>query len=224
MLSPAFLSGAVTAGANQLAPRAQRALRSMSTEPRQPRTFSQAKILLSVGIPLAIVMTALAPVYISDYRNKSHELPALIVPVFITAVCYVLVAIGLFRRYGVDQEKVWSKFGKIFYREVRFDEIVKIAIRGQYYAVYSDKTRMNLGFNRFDYVLAYLRILEEMRTRRIQCGAVKPDDPQWEEAAQSWRNRLAIDIYRDHQEYFDARPSELAYLNSLIPPPERYIR
>jgi hypothetical protein len=30
---------------------------------------------------------------------------------------------GLFRRFGVDRDKVWTRFGKLFYREVYFHQI-----------------------------------------------------------------------------------------------------
>ncbi|MGJ9571526.1 hypothetical protein ACRQF6_06370 [Actinotignum sp. GS-2025f] len=77
------------------------------------------------------------------------------------------------------------------------------------------KKLLALGINRFDYTLACLRILEEMRIRRFTAGKNEPHDPRWPEAWQEMRNRLAAKAYRNHQSYYDSRPAELQELNAL---------
>ena len=64
----------------------QRGLRKMSGHPEDPRVFSQAKILISTGLPLSLITTVITPTFIYDYATGvSDDIFSIIVPEFITA-------------------------------------------------------------------------------------------------------------------------------------------
>ena len=197
-------------------------LRKMSKYPKQPRVFSQALILLGVGIPGALLMTLIVlgttPAY---FRGTNDDLASVIAPIVMALFMYTLTAIGLFRRYGVDQDKVWSKFGHIYYKEVRFDEItdIKLSVANQRYKLYKGDKKINLDYTRFDYTLAFIRLLEELQHRRFALSGVSPDDPSWEDEAQMTRNDLAWKAYDNHRKYYNSHPEDLAKLNALVQPP-----
>ncbi|WP_084703345.1 hypothetical protein [Actinomyces sp. S4-C9] len=199
-------------------------LRKMSKYPEEPRKFSQAPILLGAGIPISLLMTfmvvGLTPAYI---RGFADDLGLIIGCVIVGILGYTLTAMGFFHRYGVDDEKVWSKFGRIYYKEVRFDEVtdIKISVANQRYKLYKGDKKINLDYTRFDYTLAFIRLLEELQHRKFKVEGVSPDEPDWEGQVQRTRNDLAWNSYADHRKYYDSHPEDLARLNALVLPPER---
>ena len=206
--------GAFTAAA----PSIQRRLRKMSKYPREPRVFSQAKLFILSGAictfpPLMGLVIVLTTDEVPDPVDKILFL-VLISTVIILGLLFLMH--GFWRRFGVDDQKVWSSFAPVFYREIYFSEITRVTFAGVSFGVFAhNKKPLVLGINRFDYTLAYLRILEEMRIRRFTVGKIEPDDPRWPEAWQEMRNRLAAEAYRNHQEYYDSHPAELEELNAL---------
>ncbi|MDN5818503.1 MAG: hypothetical protein L0I94_11315 [Yaniella sp.] len=214
-----FGSGAGLAAGAASGP-VQRRLRKMSAHPEEPRVFSQAKILISTGLPLSLITTVIMPTPIYDYvTGVSDDIFSIIVPGFITAMSYLLLLHGLFRRFGVDRDKVWTRFGKVFYRQVRFEEIDRFDVGVQRYKLYAGKTKVNIDYNRFDYSLVYIRLLEELQYRRFKLQNIDVDDPQWEDTAQIHRNMFASDVYENHRGFYDAHPDELARLNGLVQAP-----
>ncbi|MDN6490066.1 MAG: hypothetical protein L0K41_06625 [Yaniella sp.] len=214
-----FGSGAGLAAGAASGP-VQRRLRKMSAHPEEPRVFSQAKILISTGLPLSLITTVIMPTPIYDYvTGVSDDIFSIIVPGFITAMSYLLLLHGLFRRFGVDRDKVWTRFGKVFYRQVRFEEIDRFDVGVQRYKLYAGKTKVNIDYNRFDYSLVYIRLLEELQYRRFKLQNIDVDDPQWEDTAQIHRNMFASDGYENHRGFYDAHPDELARLNGLVQAP-----
>lgn len=196
-------------------------LRKMSKYPEEPRVFNQALILAGVGIPGSLVMTLIILVMTPAYfRGTNDDLASVIVPIMMALITYTLAAIGLFRRYGVDQDKVWSKFGRIYYKEVRFDKItdINVSVANQRYKFYKGDKKINLDYTRFDYTLAFIRVLEELQHRRFMIYGVSPDDPSWEEEAQILKNALAWKAYANHRKYYNSHPEELAKLNALVQP------
>lgn len=81
--------------------------------------------------------------------------------------------------------------------------------------VYGNGTHLTLSKDVFDYTLAYLRILEELKYRRFTANNVEPHDPRWPEAAQNLRYELAAETYRNHQRYDHSHPTELQALIEL---------
>ena len=214
-----FGSGAGLAAGAASGP-VQRRLRKMSAHPEDPRVFSQANILISTGLPLSVIATVIMPTFIYDYvTGVSDDIFSIIVPGFITAMSYLLLLHGLFRRFGVDRDKVWTRFGKVFYRQVRFEEIDRFDVGVQRYKLYAGKTKVNIDYNRFDYSLVYIRLLEELQYRRFKLQSIDVDDPQWEDTAQIHRNMFASDVYENHRGFYDAHPDELARLNGLVQAP-----
>lgn len=201
----------------------QRALRHMSLHPEDARTFSQQKILIGIGVPFSLLMTLIMYFPISEYLSgQSDDIYAIIVPGAFTLFCYSFALMGLFRRFGVDRDKVWTRFGKLFYRQVRFSEIDRFDTGINRFKVYAKGTKINLDYNRFDYSLVLIRLLEELQYRKFQLQNVHPDHPAWEATAQVFRNDWGSTVYAQHQAFYDARPRELERLNNLIYPPQSY--
>lgn len=202
----------------------QRKLRKMSQHPEEPRVFSQAKILIPVGLLLSLVLTPTMYFPISEYmRGETDDIFSIILPGVATFMGYLFLAHGLFRRFGVDRDRIWTRFGKIFYREVRFDQLDRLDTGVHRFKLYSGKTLVNLDYNRFDYSLAYIRLLEELQYRRFELQGVDIDDPEWDETAQGFRNTFAAKVHRSHRAFYDANPDELDRLNALVQPPASYI-
>ncbi|GAA4478299.1 hypothetical protein GCM10023190_19550 [Enteractinococcus fodinae] len=203
----------------------QRRLRTMSTHPEDPRVFSQSKILLMFGLPLSVLSTLIMPMFISDYLASSdRDLFAFFLPVLLLVVSYSFVLHAFFRRFGVDRDKVWTRFGKVFYRQVRFVEIERLDVGVNRFKLYAHGTKVNIDYNRFDYSLVYIRLLEELQYRRFKLQKVEINDPDWEVAAQTHRHMLATKVYQSHQAFYDANPAEFARLEALMQPPKTYVK
>lgn len=202
----------------------QRKLRKMSEHPEDPRVFSQAKTLVPIGLLISLAMTLIMYFPISDYTaGRTDDIWSVIIPGIITLVGYTLLLHGIFRRFGVDRDKVWTRFGKLFYREVRFEQVDHFRIGMNRYKLHAGGAVINIDYNRFDYVLVSLRLLEELQYRRFKLRDVDIDDPGWEDAAQQHRNLFAGDVHENHQAYYDAHPEELERLNTLVQPPKSYL-
>ncbi|WP_435717733.1 hypothetical protein [Actinotignum sp. GS-2025g] len=74
---------------------------------------------------------------------------------------------------------------------------------------------LTLSKDLFDYTLAYLRILEELKHRRFTVGRRAPNHPRWHETAQKLRYELAAETYRNHRSYYDSHPEKLQTLIEL---------
>ncbi|SDU78535.1 hypothetical protein SAMN04489737_0512 [Arcanobacterium phocae] len=201
----------------------QRALRKMSKDPAEERVFSQAKILVPVGgLGCLLILGSIV-----DSILKSPDSPRAIENAMVGGSVFLLIPLfflvyGLVRRFGVDRDKVWTKFGFLFYREVRFDEVTKLGYGVNRYKLYAGRKKINIDYNRFDYSLVYLRLLEELQHRRFELLRCPIDDPEWDENAQITRNGFAERIYTEHQEFYANNPQALAYLNSLTETPTHY--
>ena len=197
----------------------QRALRRMSRDPADARVFSQAHILVPAGGISTAIQLVLTAVPASEYLSgQITDISQVIGPsVFLLVFMWVL-SYGLFRRFGVDRDKVWTRFGHIFYREIRFDEVTRFNTGVGRYKLYSGKTMVNIDYNRFDYALVYLRLIEELHRRRFDLPDTPVDAPNWEEEAHIWRNVFAQKVYNEHSEFYENNPEALARLEALIEP------
>src|SRR5699024_3563663 len=197
-MAPAQFGSAFAAGAASAS--VQGSLRQMSRHPEDPRVFSQAKILLAIGIPTSILGTFIMYFPISEYmRGETDDIFYISVPASFISMSSVFLAHGLFRLFGVDRDKIWIRFGQVFYRLVRFDQLDRLIVGVQQYKLYSRGTLVNLDYIRFDYSLAYIRLLEELQYRRFQLRNIDIDDPAWEDEAQGFRNALSTRLYRNHR-------------------------
>ena len=223
MVEPVHLGRGAAFAAGAAGGSVQRKLRKMSAHPEDPRVFSQAKILVSVGLPLSLIMTLVMYFPITEYiAGQEDDVLSIIIPALGTLVCYTLLAHGLFRRFGVDREKVWTRFGKLFYRQVRIGDIDRFDTGTGRYKLYVGTTKVNIDYNRFDYSLVFIRLLEELQQRRFQLQDVEIDDPGWEDAAQGFRNLFASEAYRNHAAFYENHPDELARLHALMQRPVSY--
>ena len=221
MVEPVQLGRGAASAAGAASGAMQRKLRTMSERPEELRVFSQAKILVSIGLPLSVIMTVTMYFPIADYvAGRSDDVFSVIIPGLITLMSYTLLAHGLFRRFGVDREKVWTRFGRLFYRQVRFEHINRFDSSLGRFKLYADATKINIDYNRFDYSLVCIRLLEELQHRRFKLQDVEVDDPGWDDAAQGFRNLFASQAYRNHQAFYDSHPEELDRLQALVQPPK----
>ena len=224
MVEPIPLGRGAALAAGAASASVQRKLRKMSAHPEAPRGFSQAKILIPIGLLVSLIMTPTMIIPINDYaQGRSDDVFSIIIPGIATLMGYVLLAHGLFQRFGVDRDRVWTRFGKLFYREIRFDQLDRFNTGVHRYKLYAGNTMVNLDYNRFDYSLACIRLLEELQYRRFELQVVDIDDPGWHDAAQAFRNAFASQAYNNHQAFYDAHPEELERLNALVQPPAAYM-
>ena len=140
---------------------------------------------------------------------------------FCLGVVFWILGDATFRRYGVDHDKVWTRFGP-FHREIRFADITRLSTGIEHYKIWAGKTKINIGYDRFDYALFHIRLLEELHHRKLRLPDADITDPNWENHAQTWRNVLASDAWLDHRDFYDTHPQHLAHLNALIGPPDHY--
>lgn len=201
----------------------QRSMRRMSKYPREPRTFSRFWLFFPIGLVGSFFGAYGCLVYLQKYlsgEGKFLDVVALSIPVIIMSGLFLH---GLFYRAGVDEEKIWTRFGWLYYREVKFSELTAIRIGDRNLRLYAGRMRVRMFYHYYDYILANIRILEEMQKRRFELpDNVMPGDANWDEEAQIWRNIFAKDAFDDHYKYFLSHPKELAYLNSLTEPPTVY--
>ena len=189
--------------------------------PRTPRVFHHKKLLFYLGLVLIPVVLLALLGAIMDYRDNGEDFAGVIVASVLLLLPLAMVGYGLLRRFGVDEEKVWSAFFPFFYREVRFDELTYIHLDTNQIKVYSGSQKLNIDFNRFDYSLALLRILEETKKRPITMGAYfkrhVPDD----EGRRIIKQAIAELIVRERREYFSTHASDLLHLQNLVATPDR---
>ncbi|HEY4577222.1 MAG TPA: hypothetical protein VIG67_05145 [Yaniella sp.] len=169
-------------------------------------------------------MTLLVPIFVGEYLDgTSDDIFSVILPGVLTLFCYLLLLMGLFRRFGVDRDKVWTRFGKLFNRQIRFADVDRVDTGVGRFKVYAGDTKINIDYNRFDYSLVYIRLLEELQYRRIKVKNIEVDDPEWEGTAQAFRNVFATHAYQNHQAFYETHPEELDRLQALVQPPKSYV-
>nr|WP_233500972.1 hypothetical protein [Cutibacterium namnetense] len=197
--------------------------RVMSRNPHQPRAFSLAHIMIPAWLPLGALVTWAGVSMLLDNTDGFREgYAGWIIILGSLAAPYTGLTQGLWLRPGVDHDKVWTRFGHLFYRQIRFNDITRLDIGLEHYKIRAGKTKINIGYDRFDYALFYLRLLEELHHRHIHLPEANITDPNWDEEAQIWRNILAEEAWVDHRDFYDTHPEQLARLNALIPPPDHY--
>ncbi|MFG6285879.1 hypothetical protein ACGUFB_05175 [Actinotignum schaalii] len=163
----------------------QRRIRKMSEYPRQERVFSIAKRT----VPIASVFLAigflgfLGTLIVSAGSDLGDFIPELMGFSASLILGLLLIWVGLARRYGVNQVSVWSHLTPFFHHNIPYSQITSITTAGNDgWKVYGNGTHLTLSKDVFDYTLAYLRILEELKYRRFTANNVEPHDPRWPEA------------------------------------------
>ena len=95
MVEPTQLGRGAAFAAGAAGGSVQRRLRKMSAHPEDPRVFSQAKILVPVGLFLSLVMTLIVPNFVGEYLDgTSDDIFSVILPGLFTLFCYLLLLIG----------------------------------------------------------------------------------------------------------------------------------
>ena len=102
----------------------QRRLRAMSPDPTQPRVFSYAPLNAPIWLPFAAMATGIILWFIvSNTGGFRSSLTGWLMSIILLAISYSCLAGCLWHRFGVDQDKVWTQFGHLGHREIRFNEI-----------------------------------------------------------------------------------------------------
>ncbi|MGJ9493712.1 hypothetical protein ACRQEF_00705 [Actinotignum sp. GS-2025a] len=212
-----FIGPAASFTAGVAAPTIQRRFRKISKYPRQPRVFSQAPLLLPLGgvMTFASALGFASLVFEPPSERPDDAIVGIVMFAIMLPISLLIVWMGFARRFGVDNHKLWSRFTPVFYREISFTQITRVTMNAAGFRLYGSHKPLGVAINRFDYTLAYLRILEELKYRRFTVGDVAPHDPRWPQAAQELRNALAAEAYRNHQNYYDTHLVELHELTSL---------
>ncbi|MBV7362909.1 hypothetical protein KRX54_00450 [Actinomycetaceae bacterium TAE3-ERU4] len=199
-------------------PLLQYRLRKMSKNPWEEREFSQPKIFVIFGfllIPIAALAGCAAfAKFLNGRGDKTGEIVAVVAMLFVLFI----IPYQIYRRFGVNRDKVWSKVGKWFYKSIEFKQIKQFVVHLQGYKIYTDSNSLLIDYNRFDYALVHLQILEQLQIRRFKIGEIDIYDAGWENEAQKCRNMLGQLLYRDHKNFFDSNPAALAHLNALMFP------
>ncbi|USR79378.1 hypothetical protein [Arcanobacterium pinnipediorum] len=200
-----------------------RVLGKTDKDPNKDRTFSHPKIQILVGLLTSVVAALIFLIGIINWFSDQPVDPAMIpMSSFTLLIGLFLLAYGLWGRAGIDRDKIWSRFGKIYSREIRFSEVTRLHKGILLYKLYAGKKKVTVDLNSSKVTLIHLRLLEELQHRRFELPNFTIDDPGWEEAARYWRKWLARRLYQDHQMFYDNNPQALAYLNSLTEPPTHY--
>lgn len=203
--------------------RVQEALRVMGWDPHHPRVFSQARGLVPVWLPLTAEITwGMLSIFLSNSDGIRDSIGGWFCFIFFLGTPVWILSDVTLRRYGVDYDKIWTRFGPFFYHQIRFTDITRFDIGGHRYKIWAGKTKINIDYHRYDYALVHLRLAEELHHRHIQLPQANITDPNWDEQAQIWRNILVPDAYREHRDFYNTNPEQLAHLNALTPPPHHY--
>ena len=203
--------------------RVQEALRVMGSNPYEPRILSQARGMIPIWLPLAAGSTwsGLSMPLDSEDGSLWGNLIGNSIFLFAMGLTIWLVIDVSFRRYGVDHDKVWARFGP-FYREIRFADITRLNFNMDRYDIWAGKTKIKIYYHKYDYAPLYIRLLEELHHHKFRLNGADTTDPNWEQQAQHWRNMLSGDLWLDHRDFYDTHPQHLAQLNTLIGPPDHY--
>lgn len=203
--------------------RKQRRLRTMSPDPTQPRIFSYAPLNAPIWLPFAAVATGIIIWFaVNNTGGFRTNLTGWLMSTIVLAISYSCLADCLWHRFGVDQDKVWTRFGHLGHREIRFNEITHFDADAYNFKLRAGKTKITANYHYFDYALLCLRLLEELHHRRIHLPQARADDPNGDQEAQKWRNILAGTVWMEHRDFYDNHPEALAQLNTLIAPPTMY--
>ncbi|AOG28154.1 hypothetical protein [Cutibacterium avidum] len=196
--------------------------RRMSRDPHHPRAFSLAYLMLPVFLPLTAGLTCgFISMLIDNSDGIRDSFSGWAVAIGALTAAYIPISQGLWLRPGVDHDKVWARFGPL-YREIRFADITRLSTGIEHYNIWAGKTKINIGYDRFDYALFYIRLVEELHHRKFRLPRADITDPNWEKEAQTWRNVFSAEVWLDHRDFYDTHPQHLAHLNALIGPPDHY--
>ncbi|EGF73066.1 hypothetical protein HMPREF9588_00075 [Cutibacterium acnes HL025PA2] len=114
--------------------RVQEALRVMGWDPHHPRVFSQAKGLVPVWLPLTAEITwGMLSIFLSNSDGIRDSIGGWFCFIFFLGTPVWILSDVTLRRYGVDYDKIWTRFGHLFYHQIRFTDITRFDIGGHRY-------------------------------------------------------------------------------------------
>lgn len=136
--------------------RKQRRLRTMSPDPTQPRIFSYAPLNAPIWLPFAAVATGIIIWFaVNNTGGFRTNLTGWLMSTIVLAISYSCLADCLWHRFGVDQDKVWTRFGHLGHREIRFNEITHFDADAYNFKLRAGKTKITANYHYFDYALLY---------------------------------------------------------------------
>ncbi|MBD4656289.1 hypothetical protein GUG52_31685, partial [Xanthomonas citri pv. citri] len=84
----------------------------MSPDPTQPRIFSYAPLNAPIWLPFAAVATGIIIWFaVNNTGGFRTNLTGWLMSTIVLAISYSCLADCLWHRFGVDQDKVWTRFG-----------------------------------------------------------------------------------------------------------------
>ena len=90
--------------------------RVMSRNPHQPRAFSLTHIMIPAWLPLGALMTWAGVSMLLDNTDGFRDgYAGWIIILGSLAAPYTGLTQGLWLRPGVDHDKIWTRFGHLFY-------------------------------------------------------------------------------------------------------------
>ena len=114
--------------------RVQEALRVMGWDPHHPRVFSQARGLVPVWLPLTAEITwGMLSIFLSNSDGIRDSIGGWFCFIFFLGTPVWILSDVTLRRYGVDYDKIWTRFGPFFYHQIRFTDITRFDIGGHRY-------------------------------------------------------------------------------------------
>jgi len=126
----------------------------MSPDPTQPRIFSYAPLNAPIWLPFAAVATGIIIWFaVNNTGGFRTNLTGWLMSTIVLAISYSCLADCLWHRFGVDQDKVWTRFGHLGHREIRFNEITHFDADAYNFKLRAGKTKITANYHYFDYAL-----------------------------------------------------------------------
>lgn len=188
-----------------------------SEYPREPRVFDLKKnpglYFLSSSVLGVLTLIILAPLTLGN--DPSISIKAYLAVIGLTVFSAVMLYYTYSRSFGVDEDKVWTKFRPFFYREVRFDQVDNLSDAGAMLKLSGGGQKLNMQHKRFEYTLACIRLLEELNRRPFALDGVQPTDSRYPSVLDDWRMKLCKVILTEQSYYYHEHPQEWNHLQMV---------
>ncbi|WP_091279531.1 hypothetical protein [Arcanobacterium phocae] len=96
-------------------------------DPSKNHVFSPTKLLVPISA-IGYILTGIGIIAVFDKLSSGQPVDSATILMYSLIFTFSFFAYSLWCRFGVDHDKVWTKFGALFYREVRFDEVTRLGI------------------------------------------------------------------------------------------------
>ncbi|MFP7695882.1 hypothetical protein [Trueperella sp. LYQ143] len=193
--------------------------------PYDPVVKKPALAVAFVGVLLLLISVL---VVMGAWQDRQHGgvAMALAIGVPLVGVCVALILIGTSLHSGVDDARIWLFLGRIWRREVYFEQVDAIKYVGQtgWVRVSANGISQTVTSQSEGAALVYIRILEELQYRRIVINGISVRDVRWEDEAHMLRKYLLTYVFIAHRVYLESHPQTRLALANLLRTPVEYSR